>query len=100
MRGKRLLRLGAVLLGVAAVAAGALAALDRLFPPDLSRYAERSVELRDAQGVTLNVALTGDGKWRLAATPDHVSRRYLAMLLAKEASGIIRASIRLRWRAR
>jgi penicillin-binding protein 1C len=84
MRGKRLLRLGAVLLGVAAVAAGALAALDRLFPPDLSRYAERSVELRDAQGVTLNVALTGDGKWRLAATPDHVSRRYLAMLLAKE----------------
>jgi penicillin-binding protein 1C len=84
MRAKTFLRIGAVLLGTAAVVSGALAALDRLFPPDLSRYADRSVELRDAQGITLNVARTDDDKYRLAATPDNVSQRYIAMLLAKE----------------
>src|SRR5262249_51106872 len=66
------------------LAAGVLVTLDRMFPPDLSRYVDRSVELRDAQGVTLNVALSSDGKWRLATTSDNVSPRYLAMLLAKE----------------
>jgi penicillin-binding protein 1C len=84
MRVKPLLRAGAVALGTLALTVGALAALDRIFPPDLARYADRSVELRDAQGATLNVALTDDGKWRLAATPEEVSQRYLAMLLAKE----------------
>ena len=84
MRAKRLLRIGAALLGAVALTVGGLAALDRMFPLDLSRYADRSVELRDAQGVTLNVALTDDGKYRLAATPENVSPRYLAMLLAKE----------------
>jgi penicillin-binding protein 1C len=84
MRAKRVVRAGAVLLGAVVLAAGALGALDRMFPPDLSRYADRSVELRDAQDVTLNVALTDDGKYRLGAMPDNVSQRYLAMLLAKE----------------
>jgi len=84
MRVKPLLRAALALLGTAGLAAGALAALDRMFPPDLSRYACRSVELRDAQGITLNVALTSDGKWRLSTTPENVSQRYLAMLLAKE----------------
>ena len=84
MRGKAILRVGVVLLGAAVLAAGALAALDRMFPPDLSRYADRSAELRDAHGATLNVALASDGKWRLAATADNVSARYLAMLIAKE----------------
>ncbi|HWE72794.1 MAG TPA: penicillin-binding protein 1C [Stellaceae bacterium] len=84
MRGERLLRLGVVSLGTAALIAGALTALDHTFPPDLSRYADRSVELRDAHGTTLNIALTDDGKYRLAAMPEDVSPRYLAMLLAKE----------------
>jgi penicillin-binding protein 1C len=84
MRVKRFLRPSAVLLGAAVLMAVAVAALDRMFPLDLSRYVDRSVELRDAHGVTLNVALTDDGMYRLAAMPEDVSPRYLAMLLAKE----------------
>jgi penicillin-binding protein 1C len=59
-------------------------ALDRLFPPDLQRYAMRSRELLDETGDPLNMATAPDGNWRLATTPEEVSPRYLAMLLATE----------------
>jgi penicillin-binding protein 1C len=76
------------LLASLAVAATTLAAtalaLDRLFPPDLSRYQDRSTEIVDANGRLLRAFTTGDGKWRLKATADNVDPLYLALLKAYE----------------
>src|SRR5882724_11148015 len=75
-------------LAVAALAATILAtgalALDRLFPPDLSRYHERSSETVDANGRLLRAFTTADGKWRLKTTVDDVDPVYLALLKAYE----------------
>ena len=75
-------------LAVAALAATSLAtgalALDRLFPPDLSRYHERSTETVDANGRLLRAFTTADGKWRLKTTVDDVDPVYLALLKAYE----------------
>lgn len=57
---------------------------DRLFPPDLTRYETRSLELIDGDGRDVNIATTPDGMWRLAADPDRVDPRYLSLLLATE----------------
>jgi penicillin-binding protein 1C len=65
------------------LAAGALA-LDRAFPPDLSRYHERSSETVDANGRLLRAFTTADGKWRLKTTVDDVDPIYLALLKAYE----------------
>ncbi len=70
-------------LAVTSLAAGALA-LDRLFPPDLSRYHERSSETVDANGRLLRAFTTADGKWRLKTTVDDVDPVYLALLKAYE----------------
>ena len=59
-------------------------ALDRLFPPDLSRYRERSTEIVDANDRLLRAFTTSDGKWRLRTTVDDVDPTYLAMLKAYE----------------
>jgi penicillin-binding protein 1C len=69
-----------------AVALGATAglALDRLFPPDLARYRERSIEVRDSNNRLLRAFTTADGKWRLKTTVDDVDPVYLAMLKAYE----------------
>src|SRR5712671_3355905 len=76
------------LLACAALAAASLAtaalALDRLFPPDLSRYHERSSETVDANGRLLRAFTTADGKWRLKTTVDDVDPVYLALLKAYE----------------
>jgi penicillin-binding protein 1C len=74
-----------VSLAVAAtsLAAGALA-LDRLYPPDLSRYQQRSSETVDANGRLLRAFTTADGKWRLKTTVDDVDPLYLALLKAYE----------------
>ncbi|MFO1082652.1 MAG: penicillin-binding protein 1C [Reyranellaceae bacterium] len=61
-----------------------LLALDRLFPPDLSRYRERSSETVDAGGRLLRAFTTADGKWRLKTTADDVDPLYLALLKAWE----------------
>jgi penicillin-binding protein 1C len=81
MRGQRLL----VGIAVAALAcvAGALA-LDRLFPPDLSRYLARSTEIVDANGRLLRAFTTADGKWRLKTSVDDVDPLYLDLLKAYE----------------
>src|ERR1700676_5250822 len=75
-------------LAVAALAATSLAAsalaLDRLFPPDLSRYHARSSETVDANGRLLRAFTTADGKWRLKTTVDDVDPVYLALLKAYE----------------
>src|SRR5258708_19330276 len=71
-------------LAIAALAATSLAAgaltLDRLFPPDLSRYHARSSETVDANGRLLRAFTTADGKWRLKTTADNVDPVYLALL--------------------
>ncbi|NGZ06836.1 MAG: penicillin-binding protein 1C [Magnetococcales bacterium] len=69
----------ALVLGVAG-----LWLLDRLFPPDLSRYLDRSRLVTDARGELLRPFLSRDHKWRLHTRPDDVDPGYLAMLLAYE----------------
>jgi len=81
MRGQRLLSLIAV--AALTCAAGALA-LDRLFPPDLSHYLDRSTEIVDAKGRLLRAFTTADGKWRLATSVEDVDPLYLQLLKAYE----------------
>jgi penicillin-binding protein 1C len=66
-------------LAIVVVAATALG-LDRIFPPELSRYRERSTEVVDANGRLLRAFTTADGKWRLKTTADEVDPLYLALL--------------------
>ncbi|MBV9523883.1 MAG: penicillin-binding protein 1C, partial [Alphaproteobacteria bacterium] len=68
----------------AALAAIGIIALDRILPPDLSRYRAQSPVIEDRSGDILHVATTRDGMWRLGADPEAVSPRYLALLLATE----------------
>src|SRR5229473_1261401 len=70
-------------LAATSLAAGALA-LDRLFPPDLSRYLARSTEIVDANGRLLRAFTTADGKWRLKTSVDDVDPLYLDLLKAYE----------------
>lgn len=76
------------LLAGLAVAATSLAAaalaLDRIFPPDLSRYQDRSTEIVDANGRLLRAFTTADGKWRLKTGVDDVDPLYLDLLKAYE----------------
>src|SRR5882724_10916905 len=81
MRSQRLL-VGITVAALACVI-GALA-LDRLFPPDLSRYLARSTEVVDANGRLLRAFTTADGKWRLKTTIDEVDPLYLALLKVYE----------------
>ena len=81
MKGARLLAVFAF--AVASLAAAALA-LDRLFPPDLARYQERSTEIVDSDGRLLRAFTTSDGKWRLGTGVDQVDPAYLALLKAYE----------------
>ena len=85
MRWRRWLRrlgLGAASFALLAVGAGAI--LDRLYPPVLDRYQDRSAVVLDAQGQVLRAFTTGDGMWRLPATVDDVTPFYLEMLVAYE----------------
>jgi penicillin-binding protein 1C len=65
--------------------AGALAAvgLIRVTAP-LPAEILRSVEVVDRNGVLLRPFSLSDGRWRLAAKPEQVDRRYLEMLIAYE----------------
>src|SRR3984893_5971472 len=76
------------LLAVAALAATSLAtgalALDRLFPPDLSRYHARSSETVDANGRLLRAFTTAEGKCGLKTPVEGVDPVYLALLKAYE----------------
>ena len=76
------------LLSLSALAAASLAvaalALDRMFPPDLARYHERSTEIVDANGRLLRAFTTPDGKWRLNTSVDEVDPLYLSLLKAYE----------------
>ncbi|MDH3596098.1 MAG: penicillin-binding protein 1C [Rhodospirillales bacterium] len=80
-RTRRALKAGGLCL---LLAGGAGLALDRVFPPDLSRLSESSVMVLDADGGLLRAFTTSGGLWRLPARPDQVDPLYLAMLLAYE----------------
>src|SRR5690242_17787325 len=82
LRSLRNLLVNAVL--AIAVAATTALALDRLFPPDLSRYQTRSTEIVDANGRLLRAFTTPDGKWRLKTTVDDVDPLYLTLLKSYE----------------
>jgi penicillin-binding protein 1C len=66
------------------ISISATIALDRVFPPDLARLADRSTLVIDADGGLLAPFTTGDGKWRLPVTAGEVDARYLRMLVAYE----------------
>ena len=59
-------------------------ALDRIFPPNLARYLDRSTEVVDANGRLLRAFTANDGQWRLKTTVDDVDPVYLALLKAYE----------------
>ncbi len=77
-------RLLAGLAAAATTLAATALALDRIFPPDLSRYQARSTEVVDANGRLLRAFTTADGKWRLKTTVDDVHPLYLDLLKAYE----------------
>jgi penicillin-binding protein 1C len=70
-------------LAATSLAAGLLA-LDRMFPPDLGRYQERSTEIVDANGRLLRAFTTADGKWRMKTGVEDVDPLYLSLLKAYE----------------
>lgn len=65
-------------------ASAALAALDLAFPPDLSRYKDRSVEVRAEDGRILRAFLSKDDKWRLTTRTEDVDPLYIKLLKAYE----------------
>lgn len=67
-----------------AVAVVALVALDRLFPPDLSRLDRQSTLVLDRDGRLLQAFTASDGAWRLPVTLSEVDPRYVRMLVAYE----------------
>lgn len=75
--------LAAAGLGLLALA-GAAVALDRIYPPALERYRERSTLVLDSNGKLLRGFTTSDGMWRLQTRPRDVDPTYLKMLLAYE----------------
>ncbi len=72
----------------AVLAAGCVLAtllvLDRLCPPDLSRYRDASTEVVAADGSLLAAFPAPGGVWRLRTAPADVDARYLSLLVAAE----------------
>ena len=74
-------------LAVAAVALAAIAtpfALDRAFPPDLTRLNAAGVEVLDREGRTLSVLPAPGGYWRLRTMPADVAPQLVDLLIASE----------------
>lgn len=81
MAARRRARWFAAALGVLLAA---VFALDRAFPPDLSRYEARSALVTDREGGLLRAFLSRDDMWRLAAAAGEVSPEYVRLLIAYE----------------
>ena len=81
MRGRRIAALAAV--ATLASLAGGAVALDRAYPPDLSRLRPSPV-VEDRHGAMLRAFRTADGEWRLPVDARAVSPNYLRMLVAIE----------------
>lgn len=91
---------GLMLLGATALV------LDRLFPPDMTRYEDRSQLVLDADGGLLRAFTTQDGMWRLPAEASEVDPNYIAALVAYEDQRFYRhlgvdpiAIVRASWQA-
>jgi penicillin-binding protein 1C len=84
LRGEKAFRAVRAFAVVSVVTVAGLLALDRLCPPDLSRYQGRSVEVRDADARLLRAFTAADGAWRLKTTPADVDPIYLTLLKAYE----------------
>lgn len=76
-------RIPAALILLALVGA-AVVVLDRVFPPDLSRYHAAGVEVLDRDGRTLSVLPAPGGMWRLRTTAGDVPAHLREMLIAAE----------------
>ena len=59
-------------------------ALDRAYPPDLSRLSTSSVAMLDRDGRLLRAFKTADQQWRFPVDPAAVSPNYLHLLLSTE----------------
>jgi penicillin-binding protein 1C len=70
------------IVGLLALAAALV--LDRSFPPNLGRIADRSTTVVARDGELLRAYTTTDGRWRFPVEPENVSPNYLAMLIASE----------------
>ncbi|MFM7777364.1 MAG: penicillin-binding protein 1C, partial [Alphaproteobacteria bacterium] len=78
---KRRLWMLAVCLGVLLLAPFAL---DRLFPPNLTRLHSAGVEVQDRDGRILSVLPAPGGCWRLATRHEDVAPILLDLLIAAE----------------
>lgn len=65
-------------------AAAATIALDRWFPPDVSRWRDHSTLVLADDGTPLHLSLASDGQFRLPVAPDAVDPTYLRLLFAAE----------------
>lgn len=63
---------------------GGAVALDRAFPPDLTRLHATGAEVLDREGRTLSVLPAPGGVWRLRTTAEDVPPALLDMLIAAE----------------
>ena len=59
-------------------------ALDRLFPPDLSRLDDLSVTVTDNRDTPLRAFTNAAGAWRFPAAPDAVAPGFIDLLIAYE----------------
>ncbi len=67
-------------LGIAAWALGLMLVLDSRFPPDLSRYEDRSILVLSRESELLRAFLSTDDKWRLSTSVDEVDAEYVRLL--------------------
>ncbi len=74
----------AAVLACFALAAAALLALDRAFPPPLPETLPVSAEVLDRDGQLLRAYATPDGYWRLATGIGQVDENFVDMLVAYE----------------
>ncbi|RVB63073.1 penicillin-binding protein 1C, partial [Mesorhizobium sp. M7A.F.Ca.CA.004.06.1.1] len=75
---------GASLIGLTAIAATTLWALDRAFPPPLPAELTVSTEVQDRDGELLRAFATPDGYWRLETRLDQVDKQFVDMLVTYE----------------
>jgi penicillin-binding protein 1C len=71
-------------LATVALLAAVAVALDRAFPPDLSRLHAVGTEVVDRQGRTVALLPASGGVWRFATSADEVSPAFLDLLIATE----------------
>ncbi|RUT97182.1 penicillin-binding protein 1C, partial [Mesorhizobium sp. M7A.T.Ca.TU.009.01.3.2] len=75
---------GASLIGLTAIAATTLWALDRAFPPPLPAELTVSTEVQDRDGELLRAFATPDGYWRLETRLNQVDKQFVDMLVTYE----------------